>query len=128
MELLYRSQRLENAMEVMKRHWITGLAVVLGAFLLFLAVAFAFENEPGTSGQEKGFGVTVMGGAALSLLGGLWFLRSGRLSTRVCSAAIVVGLLGGVVWFWMVIPPIVALVVFWFGVAKGGLVRELSTA
>lgn len=115
-------------MEAIGRYWITGLAVVLGAFLLFLAVAFAFENEPETSGQEKAFGVIVMGVAALALLGGLWFLRSGRLSTRVCLGAVVVGVLGGIVWFWMVIPPIIALVVFWFGVAKGGLVRELSTA
>jgi hypothetical protein len=91
-------------------------------------VAFAVENEPGTSGQERAFGVIVMGLAALLLLGGLWYLRSGRLSTRVCLGAVTVGLLGGVVWFWMVIPPIVGLVVFWFGVAKGGLVRELRSA
>ncbi len=115
-------------MGIVKRYWITGLAVLLGAFLLFLAVAFALENEPGTSGQEAAFGVIVMGMAALFILGGLWFLRSGRLSTRVCLGAVAVGLLGGVVWFWMVIPPIIALVVFWFGVAKGGLARELGTA
>lgn len=115
-------------MEAMKLHWITGLAAALGAFLLFLAVAFAFEADPGTSGQEKAFGVIVMGGAALALLGGLWFLRSGHLSTRVCLGTIGIGLLGGVVWFWMVIPPIIAFVVFWFGVAKGGLVRELGAA
>ena len=115
-------------MEVMKRYWITGLAVGLGVFLLFLAVAFAFEAESGTSGQEKAFGVIVMGVAALALLGGLWFLRSGHLSTRVCLGAIGVGLLGGFVWFWMVIPPIIALVVFWFGFARGGLVRELTAA
>jgi len=114
-------------MEVVKRHWITGLAVGLGAFLLFLAVAFAFEADPGTSGQERAFGVIVMGVVALALLGGLWFLRSGRVSPRVCLGAIGVGLLGGVMWFWMVIPPIVAFVVFWFGIAKGGLVRELGT-
>lgn len=115
-------------METMKRYWITGLAAGLGAFLLFLAVVFAFEADPGTSGAEKAFGVIVMGVAALALLGGLWFLGSGRLSTRVCLGAIGIGLLGGVVWFWMVIPPIIALVVFWFGFARGGLVRELSAA
>lgn len=115
-------------MEVVKRYWITGLAVVLGAFLLFLALAIAFASEPGTSGQERAFGVVSMGVAALFLLGGLWSLRSGRLSTRVGLGAIAVGLLGGVVWFWMVFPPIISLVVFWFGVARRGLVRELSTA
>ena len=115
-------------MEIMKRYWITGLAAGLGVFLLFLAVAFAFETDPQTSWQEDAFGVTVMGVAALALLGGLWFLRSGRLSTRVCLGAIGFGLLGGIAWFWMVVPPIVALVVFWFGFVKGGLVQELSTA
>jgi hypothetical protein len=115
-------------MAMMKRHWITGLAVVLGAFLLFLAVAFAVETDPESSGAEQAFGVITMGVTALALLGGLWFLRSGGLSTRVCLGAIVVGLVGGIVWFWMVIPPLVALVVFWFGIAKGGLVTELRTA
>lgn len=114
-------------MEIVKRYWLTGLAVILGAFLLFLAVAIAFESEPETSGPEKAFGVIVNAVLGLSLLGGLWFLRSGRFSTRVCVVAIMVGLVGGVVWFWMVIPLIVSAVVLWFGVVKGGLVRELGT-
>lgn len=115
-------------MEIMKRYWLTGLTVLLGVFLLFLAVAFVFEDEPETSGSEKAFGVIVMAVLGLALLGGLWFLRSGRLSTRVCLGAIAVGLVGGIIWFWMVIPPLVALVVFWFGVVKGGLITELRTA
>jgi len=115
-------------MEDMKRHWITGLAVVLGVFLGFLAVAIALDRTHESSGAEQAFGVITMGVAALALLGGLWFLRSSRLSTRVCLGAIVVGLLGGIVWFWMVIPPLVALVVFWFGIVRGGLVTELRTA
>jgi hypothetical protein len=115
-------------MDVVRRHWLTGLAVLLGVFLLFLAIAIALENEPETSGSERAFGVIAMAVFGLALLGGLWFLRSGRVSTRVGLGAIVVGLVGGVVWFWMLIPPIVALVVFWFGVLKGGLVRELQAS
>ena len=109
-----------------RRYWFTGLAVVLGVFLLFLAFAIGFDAEP-TSGPERVFGVVVDGVLALALLGGLWFLRSGRLPTSVSLGAIVLGLVGGLIWFWMVVPPIVALVVLWFGVVKGGLVRELRT-
>jgi hypothetical protein len=115
-------------MEVAKGYWLTGLAVILGVFLLFLAIAIAFEDEPESSGAETAFGVIVMGVAGLALLGGLWFLHSGRIPTSVCLGAIVLGLVGGLVWFWMVIPPIIALVVLWFGVIRGGLVRELRTA
>lgn len=112
----------------MKRHWVTGLAVMLGAFFLFLAGAIAFEGDAAMSWQERAFGAIAMGVAALALLGGLWFLHTGRLSTRVCLSAVTVGLLASVVWFWMVIPPIIAGIVFWFGVARSGLVRELDTA
>ena len=40
---------------------------------------------------------------------------------------VVVGSMGGIIWFWMIVPPIVALIVLWFGVARGGLVRELAS-
>ena len=112
----------------MKRHWLTGLTVILGVFLLFLAFAFGFEDDPATSGQERAFGVVVNAVLGLALLGGFWFLRSGRLPTSVSLGVIVVGLFGGLIWFWMVFPLTVALVVLWFGVVKGGLVRELPTA
>jgi hypothetical protein len=36
-------------------------------------------------------------------------------------------LLGGIIWFWMVIPLVVALLVLVFGIVRGGLQRELST-
>lgn len=116
----------EAVVEAVTRLWLTGLALVLGLFQVFLALAIAFDTDPSISGQEKAFGAIVTGAFALSLLGGLWFLRSGGLARRVCLGAIVVGLAGGVVWFWMLIPPLVALAVFWFGVVRGGLTRELA--
>ena len=94
---------------------------------MFLAIAIGLDGES-TSGQERAFGVVANGVFAIALLGGLWFLRSGRVSTSVSLGGIVLGLLGGIVWFWMLIPPILAFVVLWFGVVKGGLMRELRTA
>jgi hypothetical protein len=114
-------------MDWFRQYWITGLAVLVGLFLAFLALAIAFDDDPEVSGQEQAFGVISMGLLAIALFGGLWLLRSGRLSTWAGLSLVVVGLLGGIVWFWMVIPPILALVVLWFGVARGGLVRELAT-
>ena len=113
-------------MDWIRHHWITSLAVLVGLFLAFLAIAIAFDDDPEVSDQEQAFGVISMGLLAIALFGGLWLLRSGRLNTWVCLSLIVVGLLGGLAWFWMVVPPILALVVLWFGVARGGLVRELA--
>lgn len=102
--------------------------MVLALFLAFLALAFAMDSsDPDLSGQEQAFGVVTMGLAAAAIFGGLWLLRSGRMNTWVGLGLVAVGSLGGIVWFWMIVPPIVALLVLWFGVARGGLVRELAT-
>ena len=106
---------------------MTTLAVVLGLFLASLAILFAIDDSnPEVSGQEQAFGVVTMGLLAVALLGGLWFLRSGRTNTWVGLGLIAVGSMGGIVWFWMIVPPIVAVIVLWFGVARGGLIRELA--
>ena len=111
----------------LRSHWITALAVLLGLFLAFLAILFVADgSNPEVSAQDQAIGVVVMGLAALALFGGLWLLRSGRMKTWVGLGLVVVGSIGGIVWFWMIIPPIVALAVLWFGVARGGLVRELA--
>lgn len=114
-------------METVKRYWLTGLAVLLGAFLLFLAVAIAIDNDPAISGAERAFGVIVDVVFGVALLGGVVALRRRRFANSVSLSLIGVGLIGGLVWFWMLIPPAVAIVVFWFGVLRGGLVRELTT-
>jgi hypothetical protein len=114
-------------MDWLTHHWITTLAVLLGLFLAFLAYLFAADgSNPEVSAQEQAFGVTVMGLTALALFGGLWLLRSGRTKTWVGLGLVAVGSIGGIIWFWMIIPPIVAVTVLWFGVARGGLVRELA--
>ncbi|MGI9648155.1 MAG: hypothetical protein ACR2OI_06515 [Acidimicrobiia bacterium] len=116
-------------MEGIKRYWITGLAVLLGVFLLFLAVAIAIDpDEQATSTAEQAFGVVVDGVLGLSLLGGLWLLRQGRGNQSVALGAVALGAVGGIIWFWMIFPPVIALVVIWFGVIRRGLVRELVAA
>ena len=115
-------------MDWLRHYWITTLAVLLGLFLASLAILFAIDDSnPEVSGQEQAFGVVTMGLLAVALLGGLWLLRSRRMNTWVGLSLIVVGSMGGIIWFWMILPPIVALTVLWFGVARGGLVRELAT-
>lgn len=113
-------------MEGVKGHWLTVLAVILGLFLLFLA--FAFAGDQSQSGGQRAIGALVTGVPALALLGGLWGLGSGRVPVSVCTGAVVVGLVGGMIWWWMLFPTVIAVVVLWFGVIKGGLVRELRTA
>lgn len=113
-------------MEAVKKYWMTGLSVLLGLFLLFLAVAIAVEGDAEASAAETAFGVIVDVVLGVALLGGLWLLRQGRSSQAVALGAIAFGLIGGLIWFWMIVPPIVALVVLWFGVIRRGLVRELA--
>lgn len=115
-------------MEAVKRNWITGLAALLGLFLLFLAVAIAVEGDADASTAEQAFGVTVDAVLGLSLLGGLWLLRREGASQPLALGAITVGSLGGVIWFWMILPPVIAVAVIWFAVIRRGLVRELAPA
>ena len=115
-------------MEWLRQYWITTLVILLGLFLAFLAFFFATDDSnPEVSAQEQAFGVVTMGLLAVALFGGLWLLRSGRVNTRVGLVLVVVGSIGGIIWFWTILPPIVALIILWFGVARGGLVRELAT-
>lgn len=113
-------------MEVVRANWITGLAVIVGAFQLFLGVAIGLDDA-GSTDAERVFGLVAMGVPGLLLFGGLWGLRSGRLSTTVSYVAVVIGLASTLPFFWMVVPLIAALVVLWFGVIRQGLARELAT-
>lgn len=114
-------------MGLVRRYWLSGLAVLLGVFLLLLAIAIAVDNDPAVSGAERAFGVIVDAVLGVALLGGLWLLHQNRLPRSVSVSLIAAGLMGGLIWFWMLIPPAVALTVLWFGVVKGGLARELTT-
>lgn len=52
-------------------------------------------------------------------------MRNGTVSRKAALSAIGFGLIGGFIWFWMLIPPLVAFAVLWFGIVRRGLVREL---
>jgi hypothetical protein len=120
-----RFQATGKTITALRSNWITWLAATIGAFLLFLAVAIGVDAESTT--PERVFGGGVMGLAGVALFGGIWSLRSGRFSKAVSYAGIVVGVIATVSWFWMVIPPILALVMLWFGVIRGGLAEEANS-
>ena len=104
--------RWEHTTHWIRHYWITTLAVVLGLFLASLAFFFAIDDSnPEVSTQEQAFGVAVMGLLAVALFAGLWLLQSGRMNEWVGLSLIAVGSIGGIIWFWMIIPPIVALTV-----------------
>ncbi len=107
------------------RYWNTGLAVFVGAFVVLLAVGLGSSDTLTTT--ENVLAGLAMGVPGLALFGGLWNMRSGRFPVAVSYIGIVLGLGAAMMWFWMVIPPIAALVVLWFGVIRQGLARELAT-
>jgi len=112
----------------LRAHWITTLTVLLGVFLASLAVLFGMDtSDPEITDAERTFGVVSMGLLAAAIFAGLWLIRSGRGNVWVGLGLVGFGSLGGIVWFWMIIPPIIALLVLVFGVALRGLVRELAT-
>ena len=92
--------------------------------MLFLAVAIALDSDDSTSGRPTG-GV-VFGVCTLALLAGLWLLREGRATPVAYTLIVVAALFPGAGFFWMfLLPTILAFVIIFFGVIRGGLVREL---
>jgi hypothetical protein len=108
-----------------QKHWLTSATLLMVAFVLFLAVAIALDAKDSTSGRTTG-GV-VFGLCTLALLAGLWLLREGRAVPLSYTLIVVGALVPGVGFFWMfLLPTVLAFVVIFFGVVRGGLVRELS--
>ena len=107
-----------------RKHWVTAAALLMVAFTLFLAVAIALDAGDTAAGRTTG-GV-VLGICGLALLAGVWLLREGRATPVAYALIIVVTLFVGVGFFWMLlIPTILAFVILFFGLFRGGLVREL---
>lgn len=108
-----------------KAHWITVLAVLGAAFLLFLGFSFITNPDEGREGLDRVFGA-VFGLIGIGLLGGLWGLRTGGLHLWVAHALIIVGAITVGMFFWLfLVPLIVALALLYAGVYKRGLEREL---
>lgn len=114
-------------MDAIKNHWITGLALLCAAFMVVTGIAMM-----ATGGEFDEAGVRVYGALAISgglvILVGLWGLWSGRVDLVLAQGLVAVGMfaLGLLYWWFVLVPPVVALGVLWVGVIKKGLVRELS--
>jgi hypothetical protein len=113
-------------MEFLKRFRFTALAVAVGLFLAVLAIMFALD--PDETGGQRAIGALLAGLPALAVLGGLWLMRSEPGARVASTVAISIGLVAVLIWWWLIVPAVVALVVLWFGVVKGGLTRELAPA
>ena len=109
-----------------QKHWLTSATLLMVAFVLFLAVAIALDTEDTASGRTTG-GV-IFGICTLALLAGLWLLREGRATPVAYILIVVAALVPGVTFFWMIIPLILAFLIIFFGVIRGGLVRELRSS
>jgi hypothetical protein len=108
-----------------RKHWLTALSLLMAAFMLFLAVAFALDTEGSSTARTTG--AVVFGISGLVLLSGLWLLRSGGSRAAAYTLIVVPTLWVGAGFFWMLlIPTALAFVIIFFGVFRGGLVRELG--
>jgi hypothetical protein len=110
--------------EGLRKHWLTALSLLLAAFMLFLAVAFALDT--GESANARTIGAVVFGLSGLALLAGLWLLRAGGSKAAAHTLIVVPTLWVGAGLFWMLlIPTALAFVIIFFGVFRGGLAEEL---
>lgn len=112
--------------DALRKHWITGLSVVAIAFLVSTGIAMMVTGGEFDETEVRIFGVVgFIAGVALAT--GLWSLRAAQLNRSVAHALIVAGLvvLGAGFWWFVFVPPIIALAVLYAGVIKGGLEREL---
>lgn len=112
-------------MKMFGAHWMTVLAVVAVGFLAVVGVAFLAGAGEGDRAEFVALGIGNLVGAG-ALAAGMWGLRSGRVGHRVSKVLVVVGLIGVGLYWWMVVPAVVALVLLHAGVIRGGLDRELA--
>jgi hypothetical protein len=112
--------------DVLRKHWITGLAGLAATFLIATGVAMMATGGEFDETEVRVFGV-VGSIAGLALVGGLWGLRAGALNRSIAHGLIVAGLvvLGAGFWWFVFVPPVIAAAVLYAGVIKGGLEREL---
>jgi hypothetical protein len=115
-------------MTTLKNHWITTLTLIAAGFLAFVGIGVLFGDD-GVEAWRVAYTAGSLTGT-LAILGGLWGLRTGGLGLGVANALVVVGLLVLSVgyWWFVFVPPIVALIVLYAGVIRHGLERELRPA
>lgn len=110
----------------LKAYWITALAIVGVAFLVFIGISFITSPDDGRETADRLIGV-IFGLIGLGLLAALWGLRTERFPLRVAHGLIIIGAITVGMFFWLfLVPLIVALAILYAGVYKGGLRRELQ--
>jgi hypothetical protein len=117
----------ESGTHWIKDHWITVLAGLCTVFVLFLGMALIIGPDQGDEAPDRLVGAAYLL-AGFGMLAGLWGLRNGRVKLWVANTLFVIGLIATGLLFWLIIPLIVALIVLFAGVVRGGLERELSPA
>lgn len=113
-------------MRMLRAHWMTGLTVVTAGFMAVLGVAWLSGAGEGDRSEFVAYGIGCLVGAA-ALAVGVWGLWAGRLGRRGAQSLVVAGLVGaGALLWWMMFPAVVALMLLYAGVIRGGLGRELA--
>lgn len=105
-------------MGYLHKNWLRVLIVSLGIYFITLAVVFVFFDRDDTAGQ-RAVGALITLVPAVALFVGLWLTDRGR--ATAAKVAISIGLLGTLVFWWMIFPVLAALAVLWFGLIRGGL-------
>ncbi len=115
-------------MDVLKNHWVTLLALVGAAFLLVTGITML-----ATGGEDGETGIRVFGAfsvvAGVATLVGLQAMRTGSLDVSIARALVIIGMvwLGAGFWWFVFLPPILAIAVLYFGIYRQRLPEELAS-
>lgn len=113
-------------MTALKNHWITWLSIIAAGFMLVTGTAMTVTGGEFNETEVRVVGIFgVLGG--LLALAGLVSLRS-RLTNPTLAYGMIVlamSILAIGYWWFVFVPPLVAVVVVWAGVIREGLSREL---
>ncbi len=96
-----------GATGTIRRHWITALALVSAALLVFVTItsfitSFISTDDNWPVWARSIAAVTALG--AMALLAGLWGVRTGRLEPWVANTLIVLGSVLTASFFWLLVP------------------------
>ncbi len=108
-------------------HKWTALALLTAGFSVLVGIGIAIDPDPETNAGGRAFWALLMLVGGLTVLAGLWLIRSG-VHPVVGSAAVGLGVIPAGTIFWVLLPTIAAIAIIVGGVVLGGLRRELSVA
>jgi hypothetical protein len=108
-------------------HKWTALTLLTAGFSAWVGIGIAVDPDPTIPAGGRAFWALLMLVGALTVLAGLWLIRSG-VHPVVGSAAVGLGVIPAGTIFWILLPTIAAIAIIVGGVVLGGLRRELSVA